>query len=395
MIVRTVLLATFLISSSFAQLPNLPQSVEGLQGFGSSDISSAGLMYPAEDLRPEAGGSIFRVQGQNAVDSSNVFRSHLANRTEVRRKGFVTPPARVTEGLWQGQNHVTGNVSTRHAVLTALYRATNGDTWQKNTNWDLLASPTMEELGTWHGVTVHQEKLTELQLNDNNLEGMLPPEIGDLTDLEVLWIDGNILDGGIPTEIGKLSQLRTLLLSHNELTGSIPAELGSLEELEVLWLHDNRLSGMIPDVLGNMTKLSSLVLSGNQLSGSIPDEVGNSSQLEILWLNDNTLSGEVPPALGDLQELQQLVLDNNDLSGSLPRSLLGLRKLEYLSFAGQSLCSPPDAAFQSWLRSIAVVNGPVCKEKLSLSANIDDLSFDVNRAITPLLFPEAMGGIAP
>ncbi len=304
-------------------------------------------------------------------------------------KSYSPPLQRVA-----GRSDEADDFSIRNAALAALYRATHGESWTHSTNWDPNASPAMEELNIWHGVTVHMGKITELQLDGNNLQGMLPPEIGDLTDLQVLWVDGNILDGAIPKELGQLAQLRTLLLSHNAITGSIPAELGHLEELETLWLHDNGLSGDIPAELGSLAKLRSLVLSRNMLSGTIPDALGSLGQMETLWLNDNALTGEVPETLGNLEQLQQLILDHNRLSGQLPRSLLRLRKLEYLSFEGQSLCAPSDGAFQSWLGRIKVWKGAICNE-LQWTGTVDDLSFTVNRPVSPVAFPAAMGGIAP
>ncbi len=293
-----------------------------------------------------------------------------------------------------GHNSETGDFSIRNAALAASYRATHGDFWKNSTNWDLNASPATKELNTWHGVTVHMGKITELQLDGNTLQGVLPPEIGDLTDLQVLWVNGNTLDGAIPKKLGQLAQLRTLLLSHNAIAGSIPAELGHLEELETLWLHDNGLFGDIPAELGSLTKLQSLVLNRNMLSGTIPDALGNLGQLETLWLNDNALTGEVPETLGDLEQLQQLVLDHNRLSGQSPRSLLRLRKLEYLSFEGQSLCAPSDGIFQSWLGHIKVWKGAICNE-LQWTGTVEGLSFTVNRPVSPVAFPAAMGGIAP
>ena len=52
--------------------------------------------------------------------------------------------------------------------------------------------------------------------------------------------------------------------------GSIPPELGNLANLETLWLENNQLSGSIPPELGNLANLESLGLSGNQLSGCVP-----------------------------------------------------------------------------------------------------------------------------
>jgi hypothetical protein len=86
----------------------------------------------------------------------------------------------------------------------------------------------------------------------------------------------------------------------NELSGSIPPDLGDLLELNELRLSFNQLSGQIPPELGRLTKLWTLGLSRNQLTGPIPAEIGNLVALEGLFLNHNELSGTVPLAVAQL-----------------------------------------------------------------------------------------------
>ena len=78
------------------------------------------------------------------------------------------------------------------------------------------------------------------------------------------------LNGSIPGELGELSNLRFLNLGLNRLTGNVPSELGRLTNLERLGLYDNRLQGSIPSWIGNLTKLEYLYLGNSGLSGSIP-----------------------------------------------------------------------------------------------------------------------------
>ena len=52
--------------------------------------------------------------------------------------------------------------------------------------------------------------------------------------------------------MGSLSNLRGLWLNDNQLTGEIPAELGDLANLRVLYLSSNQLIGCIPARLRNM-----------------------------------------------------------------------------------------------------------------------------------------------
>ena len=49
-----------------------------------------------------------------------------------------------------------------------------------------------------------------------------------------------------------------------KLKGSIPPELGRLSELEILYLHRNVLTGQIPGALNNLSKLQQLYLYDNE-----------------------------------------------------------------------------------------------------------------------------------
>ena len=126
---------------------------------------------------------------------------------------------------------------------------------------------------------------TELDLNESEFTGEIPPEIGNLTNLTYLNLGINQLTGSIPPEIGNLTNLTTLHLYETQLTGSIPPEIGNLTNLISLNLSDNQLSGSIPSEIGNLTNLIWLELDNNQLTGEIPESI---CDLNIGWSN-NTL----------------------------------------------------------------------------------------------------------
>ena len=56
-----------------------------------------------------------------------------------------------------------------------------------------------------------------LRLDLNNLDGVLPPELGSLTKLEILSIDGNPLYGPIPEEFSSLANLKMLSATGTQL----------------------------------------------------------------------------------------------------------------------------------------------------------------------------------
>jgi len=71
------------------------------------------------------------------------------------------------------------------------------------------------------------------------LSGNIPPELGDLIDLQYLYLNDNNLSGNIPSEFGKLINLQYLYLNDNELSGSVPSSLVNLKPY-VVALENNR-----------------------------------------------------------------------------------------------------------------------------------------------------------
>ena len=209
-----------------------------------------------------------------------------------------------------------GSPDSDRAALVALYIATDGPNWTRNTNW-LSDAP----IGEWHGVTTAYGRVTDLGLFDNGLVGSIPAELGDLDRLE------------------------RLELSYNNVTGLIPAELGSLHNLQGLGLASNSLTGLIPVELGNLHNLVGLSLARNSLTGSIPAE------------------------LGRLDNLRTLDLTSNNLTGPIPHSLTTLTALEEFHFGRTGLCAPRDSTLQEWLQDINDVRGYSCTlEPLDMAA---------------------------
>lgn len=198
-------------------------------------------------------------------------------------------------------------------ALEALYASTNGGAWTTRTGW-------MSDLNlcNWFGVTCAAGTITELSLQYNSLNGSLPSELGDLTNLTNLRLGNNQLAGSIPSTIGDLANLSSLDIGANTLSGAIPSSVGNLTDLNDLWLYDNSLTGTIPSTIGNLTSLGDLELHGNGFTGPIPAGIGSLTNLYWLGLNDNALSGEVPGALTDLVALTRFQL--NGQTGCLTAS---------------------------------------------------------------------------
>ncbi len=179
-----------------------------------------------------------------------------------------------------------GNVQAvpqvEYEALVALYNSTNGASWTDNTNW-LVG----HEVDTWYGVSVVNGNVQTVSLGTNNLDGPLPEQMGNLTEL------------------------RFLDLPDNNLTGSIPVELASMTELLSLTLSGNQLSGPVPDIFTNLTNLSSLWLNVNLLTGDLPGSLSSLTSLSTFMVAENSLTGPIPPSFSALTTLDRVAVENN------------------------------------------------------------------------------------
>ncbi|KAH7860500.1 hypothetical protein Vadar_014111 [Vaccinium darrowii] len=102
-------------------------------------------------------------------------------------------------------------------------------------------------------------------------------------------------------------------LSHNRLTGPIPPEIGNLSHIEVLNFSHNHLTGTIPATFSNLKSIESLDLSYNNLSGKIPSQLTELYSLEVFDLSNNNLSGRTPQRVFQFATFESSSYDGNPL----------------------------------------------------------------------------------
>ncbi|XP_058071005.1 probable LRR receptor-like serine/threonine-protein kinase At3g47570 [Magnolia sinica] len=151
-----------------------------------------------------------------------------------------------------------------------------------------------------------------------------------------------MLQGGIPNNLSNCSELRSILLDQNELVGRIPVELISLSKLVSLNLGRNNLMGNIPPPLGNLSSLVSLYLHYDSFEGSIPDELGQLAKLQNLETYSNKLSANLGLTLPNLK---YLYLSENAFTGLIPVSLPNASRLAVISFANNNFSGPMPGNF--------------------------------------------------
>ncbi len=248
-------------------------------------------------------------------------------------------------------------------ALVALYESTDGANWTNNTDWLATNTPC-----SWFGVTCSEGNITQLSLGSNQLNGSIPPEIGNLTLLVYVRLYYNQLSGPIPSEIGNLTALTALYLSSNQLSGAIPTEISNLTALTWLDLSSNQLNGVIPPEISYLSNLTYLHLGSNQLSGSIPPEIGNLTAIEYLYLYNNQLSGPIPQEIGQLTMLRVLNLWQNQLSGAIPSIIGNLNALRGLLLGSNQLSGsiPPGIGNLTALANLSLssnqLSGPIPPE---------------------------------
>jgi len=191
-------------------------------------------------------------------------------------------------------------------VSALFYFAAGGPAWIKAEGF--LSG---DDECKWSGIDCNSSgNIEELNLDDNNLKGTLPPELYHLEDLTTLNFDGtkNSLSGTLPNTFGNLLNLRTIDLDKNNLEGTLPARIFALQKLEVLDIDSNFFSGTLSAAIGNSTNLKSIQLHNNRFTGKIPLEVRNLVDLSTFTIYDNEFTGSIQDDICDL-EIDSLVAD--------------------------------------------------------------------------------------
>ena len=257
------------------------------------------------------------------------------------------------------------------ALLHSRGHLTN---WQISLNWGLELP-----VERWEGVTVEGDppRVTALELRSVGLRGIVPSNLGGLSALRRLMLDGNPLRGAAPAALGELRALETLYLGDNGFAGCppptlqrvvdhdlddtlclpLPADAAGLAADAALLLDArDALTGdaatlnwsrRIPlnewggvTVAGSPPRVTELDLSHAGLSGRIPPELAKLEALAVLRLDGNALIGSVPAGLAESERLVELRLEGNALSGAPP-----LQELAFAAaFGAPQFCRPGGGA---------------------------------------------------
>ncbi|KAL6553997.1 Serine/threonine-protein kinase hsl1 [Orobanche minor] len=183
---------------------------------------------------------------------------------------------------------------------------------------NLLAGPIPATLSDLHS-------LRYLNLEANNFSGDIPSAFGHFRRLETLMLTSNLLNGTIPASLGNITTLKKLVLAYNPFSpGPLAPELGNLTNLEELWLSECHLVGPIPESCGRLSRLKNLDLSSNQLIGPIPSQIIQMTSIVQMELYKNLLNGTLPVGWSNLTMLRRFDASMNKLTGIIPNELCEL-----------------------------------------------------------------------
>ncbi|EGC34208.1 hypothetical protein DICPUDRAFT_80038 [Dictyostelium purpureum] len=234
-----------------------------------------------------------------------------------------------------------------------------------------------------NGVFQNMNKLQYMSLNDNSFEGdltwalYLPLSIktlwialnqfsGEIADfskyenLDLLFLEENLLEGTIPPHVGSIPKIRLLDFGINSLHGSLPDELGNLKTLEQFWLYDNFLSGSIPKTFSNLKNLTLFETSRNQFSGSLDGVFTDNPNLYSIKFSGNQFSGSLdwlcilpnvsvvnfnsnnftslPDCTTNIPtNITEFVFSNNQLTGTIPESIGYFKNMTFFNIANNNI----------------------------------------------------------
>ena len=238
-----------------------------------------------------------------------------------------------------------------------------------------------------------------LDINGNQLEGMVPKSLVNCNMLQVFNIGNNQISDKFPCWLKNASGLQVLVLRSNKFSGNIscPRNNVSWTQLQIVYLASNNFSGRLsqkwlltleemmdakPECGFELKHLryatgssrfyevtlsltikgleimlqkipnifTSIDLSRNNFEEQIPEEMGRFVSLYALNLSHNALTGSIPSSFGNLKHIESLDLSTNNLSGKIPAQLASLNFLSVLNLSYNNLVGkiPTSTQLQSF-----------------------------------------------
>ena len=218
------------------------------------------------------------------------------------------------------------------------------------------------------------KSLQKIQFQRNQISGPLPDEMGRCSDLILI----NFLENQVSylsDSLVRCSQLKELYAGENALT-RFPQWIGEMSELEALWLHENEIEDTIPPDLGNLSKMKHLLLYRNKIYGELPS-LRNMTELKRLYVMQNQLSGDITDLLPDNSQISDFRIYDNEFTGHIDESSFREDVLEKFWFSNNQISSLGDYSQFDQLTHVYIQHNRL---------NMSDILQFTDRGITYFLF---------
>ncbi|KAI3761298.1 hypothetical protein L1987_51710 [Smallanthus sonchifolius] len=267
----------------------------------------------------------------------------------------------------------------------------------------------------WPGISCSGNRVTGVNLSNNNIAGKLFRNFSALTELAYLDLSANTIAGGLPADLGNCRNLKVLNLSYNMIDGEL--SLIGLGSLEVLDLSVNRLSGEVsmsfPMICNSLVVAN---LSGNNFSGEIGRSIDECPKLEYVDLSANSLTGNLWFGFNMFKaftacenrlnntlpgwifpencSLESLDLSENALTGEIPKEISNCKSLTTLNLWGNYFSGniPGELGLIPNLQKIFLGNNTLTNEIPDSLLDLKNLKFlDLSRNHMGGDIPEIFG----
>ncbi|WP_172826825.1 leucine-rich repeat domain-containing protein, partial [Flammeovirga sp. SJP92] len=177
---------------------------------------------------------------------------------------------------------ITQNNGTNQIDSLALVEFVNQNP-ENTLTWDLN-----QPVSTWSGITIKNNRVTEINLPDKNLT-LIPSDIENLTNIKSIKLQFNNIHT-IPEQLTSLESLQVLNLNGNKITRIIDG-FSNMTELNQIFIRDNNISYISPDFI-NANILSTLRIENNNLSFSDLENINTTSlqQSSSVYSPQNNIS---------------------------------------------------------------------------------------------------------
>ncbi|KAD6454683.1 hypothetical protein E3N88_09389 [Mikania micrantha] len=279
-------------------------------------------------FRFESGGEKIEVETEEPIGWIPMFQLKFLELSNCIKNGSVVPSFLLHQ-------HMLGVLDLSHNSLEGQVP-----------NWLLKNNKNLEVLklkdNSFRGVIDmrYKSNIQVLDMSRNHITGTIPDNLQSLIPyIRYLNFSSNELDGVIPTSMLDLTRLWILDLSNNKLSGKVPKGLfTNLSTMEILKLSNNTLYGHV--LSGNLSlgSFHTLQLDNNCFTGDIGINISvNSMLLNVLDISENRFTGRIPSWMTNMcsySDYCELVARNNRLEGQFP---CGKTSFEFLDISQNSL----------------------------------------------------------